>query len=77
VGFGINLYLSNQVLIKFDQLKLLIAVSQLAIPCFWPSYHIILQYLLSTNHNKCTHACYNCCSEEKVAVKSFEDDAEF
>jgi hypothetical protein len=27
VGFGMNLYLSNQVLIKFDQLKLLITVS--------------------------------------------------
>jgi hypothetical protein len=27
VGFDMNLYLSNQVLIKFDQLKLLIAVS--------------------------------------------------
>jgi hypothetical protein len=32
VGFGMNLYLSNQVLIKFEQLKLLIAVSQLAFP---------------------------------------------
>jgi hypothetical protein len=32
VGFGINLYHSNQVLIKFDQLKLLIAVSQSAFP---------------------------------------------
>jgi hypothetical protein len=32
VGFGINLYLSNQVLIKFDQLKLLIAVSRSAFP---------------------------------------------
>jgi hypothetical protein len=31
-AFGINLYLSNQVLIKFDQLKLLIAVSQSAFP---------------------------------------------
>jgi hypothetical protein len=30
MGFGMNLYLSNQVLIKFDQLKLLIAVSQSA-----------------------------------------------
>jgi hypothetical protein len=30
VGFGMNLYLSNQVLIKLDQLKLLIAVSQSA-----------------------------------------------
>jgi hypothetical protein len=29
---GMNLYLSNQVLIKLDQLKLLIAVNQLAIP---------------------------------------------
>jgi hypothetical protein len=27
VGFGMNLYHSNQVLIKFDQLKLLITVS--------------------------------------------------
>jgi hypothetical protein len=34
VGFGMNLYLSNQVLIKFDQLKLLIAVSQSAFLCF-------------------------------------------
>jgi hypothetical protein len=40
-GFGMNLYLSNQVLIKLDQLKLLIAVSQSAFPCFWPSCHII------------------------------------
>jgi hypothetical protein len=32
VGFGMNLYLSNQVLIKLDQLKLLIAVSQSAFP---------------------------------------------
>jgi hypothetical protein len=30
VGFGMNLYHSNQVLIKFDQVKLLIAVSQSA-----------------------------------------------
>jgi hypothetical protein len=28
LGFGMNLYPSNQVLIKLDQLKLLIAVSQ-------------------------------------------------
>jgi hypothetical protein len=41
VGFGMKLYHSNQVLIKLDQLKLLIAVSQSAFPCFWPSYHII------------------------------------
>jgi hypothetical protein len=41
VGFGMNLYLSNQVLIKFDQLKLLIAVSQLAFSYFCPSCHII------------------------------------
>jgi hypothetical protein len=40
-GFDMNLYLSNQMLIKFDQLKLLIAVSQSAFPCFWPSCHII------------------------------------
>jgi hypothetical protein len=32
VGFGMNLYLSNEVLIKLDQLKLLIAVSQSAFP---------------------------------------------
>jgi hypothetical protein len=32
VDFGTNLYLSNQVLIKFDQLKFLIAVSQSAFP---------------------------------------------
>jgi hypothetical protein len=38
---GMNLYLSNQVLIKFDQLKSLIAVSQSGFPCFWPSCHII------------------------------------
>jgi hypothetical protein len=31
-GSGMNLYLSNQVLIKLDQLKLLIAVSQSAFP---------------------------------------------
>jgi hypothetical protein len=31
---GMNLYLSNQMLIKFDQLKLLIAASQSAFPCF-------------------------------------------
>jgi hypothetical protein len=41
MGFGMNLYLSNQVLIKFDQLTLLIAVSQSVFPCFWPSCHII------------------------------------
>jgi hypothetical protein len=41
VGFGMNLYLSNQVLIKLDQLKFLIAVSQSAFPWFWPSCHII------------------------------------
>jgi hypothetical protein len=39
--FFMNLYLSNQVLIKLDQLKLLIAVSQSAFPYFWPSCHII------------------------------------
>jgi hypothetical protein len=32
MGFGMNLYISNQVLIKFDQLKLLIIVSQSAFP---------------------------------------------
>jgi hypothetical protein len=32
MGFGMNLYFSNQVLIKFDQLKLLIAVSQSTFP---------------------------------------------
>jgi hypothetical protein len=32
VGFGMNLYRSNQVLIKLDQLKYLIAVSQSAFP---------------------------------------------
>jgi hypothetical protein len=32
VDFGMNLYLSNHVLIKFDQLKLLIAVSRSAFP---------------------------------------------
>jgi hypothetical protein len=41
MDFGTNLYLSNQVLIKFDQLKLLIAVSQSAFPTFWSSCHII------------------------------------
>jgi hypothetical protein len=41
VGFAMNLYLSNQMLIKFDQLKFLIVVSQSAFPCFWPSYRII------------------------------------
>jgi hypothetical protein len=41
VDFGMNLYLSNQVLIKLDQLKLLIAVSQSAFPYFWPSCHTI------------------------------------
>jgi hypothetical protein len=40
-GFGMNLYISNQVLIKLDQLKLLIAVSQSAFSWFWPSCHII------------------------------------
>jgi hypothetical protein len=34
------------------------------------------QYLLNTKH-KCIYACYNCCSEEKVDVKSLKDDAEF
>jgi hypothetical protein len=32
VDFGMNLYFSNQVLIKLDQLKLLIVVSQSAFP---------------------------------------------
>jgi hypothetical protein len=32
VRFGMNLHFSNQVLIKLDQLKLLIAVSQSAFP---------------------------------------------
>jgi hypothetical protein len=32
VGLGMNLYLSNQLLIKLDQLKLLITVSQSAFP---------------------------------------------
>jgi hypothetical protein len=32
VGFGMNLYYSNQVLIKLDQVKLLIEVSQSAFP---------------------------------------------
>jgi hypothetical protein len=41
VGFGMNLYLSNHVPIKLDQLKLLIAVSQPVFPYFWPSCHII------------------------------------
>jgi hypothetical protein len=41
VGFGMNLYFSNQMLIKLDQLELLIAVSQSAFPCFWPSCYII------------------------------------
>jgi hypothetical protein len=41
VGFGMNLYHSNQVLKKFVQLKLLIAASQSAFPWFWPSCHII------------------------------------
>jgi hypothetical protein len=41
VDFGMNLYLSNQVLIKLDQPKLLITLSRSAFPCFWPSCHII------------------------------------
>jgi hypothetical protein len=41
VGFGMNLYLSNQVLIKLDQLKLLITVNQSVFPYFWPSCQII------------------------------------
>jgi hypothetical protein len=32
MGFDMNLYLSNQVLIKLDQIKLLIAVSRSAFP---------------------------------------------
>jgi hypothetical protein len=32
MGFGMNLYFSNQVLIKLDQLKLLIVVSQSGFP---------------------------------------------
>jgi hypothetical protein len=74
---GINLYLSNQVLIKLDQLKLLIAVIKpvsLSLLLTFISYNS--QHLLSINH-KCTHACYNCCSKEKLDVKSREDDAEF
>jgi hypothetical protein len=41
VGFGMNLYHSNQMLVKLDQLKLFIAVIQSVFPCFWHSYHII------------------------------------
>jgi hypothetical protein len=41
VSFGMNLYLSNHVLIKLDQQKLFIAVSQSVIPYFWPPYYII------------------------------------
>jgi hypothetical protein len=41
VGFGMNLYLSNKVLIKLDQLELLIGVSRSAFPYFWPLCHII------------------------------------
>jgi hypothetical protein len=41
LDFGMNLYLNNQMLIKVDQLKLLIAISQSAFSYFWPSYHII------------------------------------
>jgi hypothetical protein len=63
MGFGMNLYLSN-LLIKLDQLKLLIAVTHsLSLILALMLYNF--QHLLSTNH-KCTHACYNCCSEEKV-----------
>jgi hypothetical protein len=64
VDFSMNLYLSNQVLIKFDQLKFLRSkpVSLSLILAFMSCNS---QHLLSTNH-KCTHACYNCCSEEKV-----------
>jgi hypothetical protein len=41
VNFGMNLYLSNQVLIKYDQLKLLTVVSWSTFPYFWHLYHII------------------------------------
>jgi hypothetical protein len=59
VGFGMNLYLSNQVLIKFDQLKLLIAVSHVRPGCtglhtwhtsprirdgIWPTPYICCNY---------------------------------
>jgi hypothetical protein len=63
--FGMNLYLSTQVLIKFDQLKLLIAGKPVSLSLILAFMSYNSQHLLSTNH-KYTHACYNCCSEEKV-----------
>jgi hypothetical protein len=63
VGFSMNLYLSNQVLIKFDQLKLRYKPVSLSLILDFMSYNS--QHLLSTNH-KCTHACYYCCLEERV-----------
>jgi hypothetical protein len=76
VGFGMNLYLRNQVLKKFDQLKIAYRSKPLRLSLLLAFMSYNSQHLLSTNH-KCTHAYYSCCSEEKVDVKSFEDDAEF
>jgi hypothetical protein len=56
---GINLYfISNQVLIKFDQLKMLNALSQSTIK---PLHSFFAPHLLSTTS---AHPCYKqCCSE--------------
>jgi hypothetical protein len=65
---GINLYfLSNQVLIKFDQLKCLMLIVQSTIK---PLHSCLSPHLLSTTS---AHPCYKqCCSERgcyEVAVK--------
>jgi hypothetical protein len=70
-----NLYLSNHAnKIKLTKITYCSKPVNLSLLVAFMSYNF--QHLLRTNH-KCTHACYNCCSEEKVDVKSFEDDAEF
>ena len=70
---GINLYLVNRrLLLKYDQLKMLTAISlsaSLDVLAFFP-------HLLSTNY-KSTHPCLNYCSEENVEVVHFNVFEEF
>jgi hypothetical protein len=70
---GINLYLVNRyLLIKYDQLKMLTAMSLSASLdglAFFP-------HLLSTKY-KSTHPCPKCCSEENVKVEHFSNFNEF
>jgi hypothetical protein len=64
---GIQLYLCNQVLLKFDQLKFLNAVKLSTFPCQAFAF-ILSPHLRSTTS---AHPCYKqCCSEEEDVMKS-------